>query len=73
MAGDELTGSTVRGGRTEGEKEAYRKGYNDYGIPGFVKSVYAPPAGYEKAYKEGWHTRRSEEDEQLMREWTGLP
>ncbi len=73
MAGDDLTRSTLRDGRAEGEREAYEKGYNDYGIPGFIKSVYAPPAGYENAYKEGWNTRRMEEDEELLREWTGVP
>ncbi len=69
MAGDD----PVRDGKTERERESCRKGYNDYGIPGFIKPVYAPPAGYEKDYKEGWNTRRLEEDEHQLREWTRLP
>jgi hypothetical protein len=73
MAGDDLTHSTLGDGPDEGEREAYEKGYNDYGIPGFIKSVYAPPVGYEQTYKEGWDTRRMEEDEELLREWTGVP
>ncbi len=73
MAGDDLTHSTLQDGQADGESEAYWKGYNDYGIPGFSKPVYTPPAGHEKAYKEGWNARRLEEDEQLLREWTGLP
>ena len=72
MAGDDLTGSTLQDGQAERESEAYERGYNDHGIPGFIKSVYAPPAGYERAYKEGWNTRRMEEDEELLREWTGV-
>ena len=73
MTGDEPTGSTGQDNLPEGEREAYWKGYNDYFSHRPSKSAYDPPAGYEKPYREGWDTRRLEEDEQLMREWTGLP
>jgi hypothetical protein len=57
----------------EGERQYYLDGYNDCFSYRHTPFGYNPPAGHEKAYKEGWEARRSEEDEQIIREWTGLP
>jgi len=75
MADDDLnsrSGSIVSDIRPEEERKAYWKGYNDYLLIGVVEPSYEPPTGCEKAYKEGWETRRLEEDERLLQEWTGL-
>lgn len=55
----------------EGERQYYLDGYNDRFSFRHAPSGYRPPAGHEQAYKEGWEARRSEEDEQLLREWAG--
>ena len=55
----------------EGERQYYLDGYNDCLSSRHAPSGYRPPAGHERAYKEGWEARRSEEDEQLLREWAG--
>ena len=72
MASDDLTRSGDPDGLTEEERAAYLKGYNDYVPQGIVSPAYDPPAGHGKAYREGWDARRLEEDERLLREWTGL-
>jgi len=73
VANDDLTGSIDHDWLPEEERKAYWEGYNDYVPQGVLKPAYNPPTGNEKAYREGWNTRRLEEDEQLLREWTGLP
>lgn len=51
--------------------QAYLDGYNDCFSYRHTPLRYNPPLGYEKAYKAGWEARMSEEDQQLIREWTG--
>jgi hypothetical protein len=72
-AGDDSIFLTGWNNLPEGERQYYLDGYNDCFSYRHTPSGYNPPAGHEKAYKEGWEARRSEEDEQLLREWTGLP
>lgn len=53
------------------EAKAYRKGNADYLSLGVREVAYNPPPGHEQAYQKGWEDRRSEEDEILLREWSG--
>jgi hypothetical protein len=55
------------------ERQAFLDGYNDCVLYRHIPFGYKPTAGYEEAYREGWFARMQEEDEQRLREWTGLP
>lgn len=67
-----ISGSIVSDILPEEKRKAYWKGYNDYLLIGVLEPSYDPPTGYEKAYKEGWETRRLEEDERLLQANVGL-
>ena len=55
------------------ERQAFLDGYNDCVLYRHIPFGCKPTAGYEEAYMKGWYARMQEEDEQLLREWTGLP
>ena len=72
-SGDDQRDSIGQENRSAEEMQAHLDGYNDCFSYRHIPFGYKPTAGYEEAYKAGWNERMQEEDEQMIREWTGLP
>lgn len=72
-SGDDRCDLIGQESRSAEERQAHLDGYNDCFSYRHIPFGYKPTAGYEEAYKAGWEERMQEEDEQMLREWTGLP
>ena len=72
-ATDESRGPTTPENLSGIEQQAYLDGYNDCVLYRHIPFGCKPTSGCEEAYMLGWYARMQEEDEQLLREWTGLP